>query len=895
MPYTQEQLEGNVTYRFNGPRLNKSLPENQIAGDEQSELVGVDGRFNGCLRKFYGMKQLVRLVRVTGLTTIADYAGLSFVQAVNFQKKGTSTTYRGFVIRWDAQDDTDNQEVGFAYTIDNGSTWTYLGVHTGASTTITGTTEMEAVTQGAYLMIAVDTLSTKTVYWTGSALVAVDSGPGDFVTALAALTESSQAEDTDYFLRGNGVFQVAWRFYSSTRGIFSALSSTVTVYMDQQKLTKASGSISFSSTGGDSGLMVAGDVFTVNARTYEYIDAGSDVTIAVVGTSTVAAHAQALADAINSDTANCLCTARAESTAVFIEASARGVSPNAYTLSVTEAAPNQDDFTASGSTLTGGGSTTTEYLQQCKATMDLPANTAVLAAGTTYAAFAALFDTIQVFRSIDLGQIPAAQIGSILYLEQSIDDASWGTSGAFDSLQAVIGTVADEALPFFDFYDPEKDIITAPPKSGAIQRYQGLTLMSQAKSDDNPFNVVHSSLGNTSPEYFTTYNEREGNSERGRALRFLRAGDSCFILNPAGITHAYKGSTTAIQFVDTMEGFGLDGKWAAHSLGSTVAMISAGSLVQMGGNDANIAIISSASRILKDDWKSDIQDYVSSGYDGELNASFFLNPNRDEMIIIWHETQGMSMMEGANFAWMTHGPDIVDEKVKRAYFATSNGLIVYPDVAKDSSGTMTGLTVGYWLKGTVASGSTTTLYDAGAGQHFHANMIESYVHMIDGNNAGLGRIITGVSVGTDTLTIAAFPSELENGDRYTISAVPMKIRLAPLRKMDAPLAMVGFDLMNMIGVKAKFRNISGLKAGVDDTCRVGAFRNSGSTIESKTREIDIVANPSKTPGDDLETEDEFRIDGIDVEPYIEHYGIGTDFELTDVEISIVPTESKRAE
>lgn len=897
MPYTQEQLDDNVSYKFNGPRLNQAVPENQIAGAEQSMLVGIDGRFNGCLRKFYGMKSLVRLAGVTGLTTIADYAGLSFIQEVTFQKRTTSTTYRGFVIRWDSQNDTANSSVGLVYTTDNGSAWTYLAVWSGAATAITATVELECTTDAGYLLIAVDGKATKTVYWNGSSLVAVDSGPGEFDVALGAVTEASQAADTAYYLRGNGVFQVAWRFYSSTRGIFSALSNTVNVYMDQPKLSKASGSVAFNSAGGDSGLFVDGDVITVNGRTFEADDNAadsSDVPFDITGLTTITQHANALADAINSDTANCACTARGEGTAVFIEASATGVSGNAYTLVKAETGGNTDDISVSSTTLTGGGKQTSEYIQQCKATMDFPANTAVVS-GQNFAAFDALFDYVQIFRSIDLGQIPAAQIGAILYLEQSIvKTANWATSGTFDSLQAVIGTVDDTALPFLDSYDPSRDFILAPPQSGTIQRYQGITLMAQAQSDNNPTNVVHSSAKHTSPEYFTTYNERTVNPERGRALRFIRAGDSCFILSPGGITHMYKGSNdSSIQFVDTMEGFGLDGKWAAHSLGSTVVMISAGSLVMMGGNDANIAIVGNASRIVKDDWISDISASVSSGYDSLMNASFFLDPVRDEMLIIWHETQGLTTMEGANFAWMTHGPDIVTGKGKRAYFATANGLIVYPDAAKSATGSMMGLSSGYTLNGTASGGSTTTLIDSGA--TFHADMVEAYVYMIDGNNAGLGRIVSSVNVGTDTLTVAAFPYDVENGNRYTISPVPWKVRMAPLRKMDAPLAMVGFDLITMVGVKAKFRKISGLTAGIDDTCRVGAFRNSGSTIESKTREIDIVANPSKTVGDDLQVEDEFRIDGIDVEPYIEHYGIGTDFELTDIEVSVVPTESKRSE
>jgi len=899
MPLTKEQLDQNVTYRFNGPRMNQMVPENQVAGNEQGRLVGVDGRYNGALRKYYGNLELVRLGEVTGLTDLLNYAGLSYFQEVTFQKRTTSTIYRGFVLRWDDSNDTDNQAVSLAYTTDNGSTWTHLAIWSGGSTGITSTTEIDVATHAGYLMVAVDGKATKTVYWSGSALTVVSSGPGNFSSAMSAMTESSQSEDTSYNLAGDGVYRVAFRWYSSTRGIYSALSTALNVYMDQSKLSKASGSVAFAATGGDSGLFVDGDVLTLNGRTFEADDDSSttsDVDVDISGLTTIAQHAQALADAINSDTDNCACTARAESTSVYIEASARGTSGNAYTLSISETGANTDDISVSATTLTGGGEQSTEYLQQCKAVLDLPDSGVGMVYTDSGDGFADLFDTLQIFRSINLGNVPAAQIGAILYHEQDIaKTGNWATSGAWDALQVSIGTLPDAALPFQDEYDPATDTVLAPPQSGTIARYQGVTFMAQALSDDNPYNVVFSNAkgDNPSPEYFTTYNERTGKADRGRALRFLVAGDSAFILNHAGITHMYKGGTDKkIQFVDTMDGFGLDGKYTAHSMGTTVAMISAGSLAQMGGNDANVALISGASRTLKKDWKNDIANSVSSGYDGKLNASFWLNPNRDEILCLWHETQGLSMMEGANFAWMTHGPDITDGKTKRAYFATANGVVVYADIAETGTGTMLGLDSSYTIASTATDGSTTTLVDSSA--TFHADMVECYLYMLSGNNVGEGKIISSVDVGNKTLTVAAFDNAIAYGDRYTISPVPFKARLAPLRPMDAPKPTVVFDRVTMHGAQAKFRDISGLNTDVDDTIRISAYRNSGTSLESADEELDIVANPADTPGDDLEDDEGFVIDGIDVEPYIEHLGVGTMFEITDLEVSVTFSKSKES-
>ncbi|MCP4996430.1 MAG: hypothetical protein GY934_22045, partial [Gammaproteobacteria bacterium] len=495
MPHNTDQFDRYTTYSFDGPRLNRDVPGNKIQFGQQSQVSGVDGRFKGTLRKYYGNRLLVDLDGVTGLTTIDAYDGVSFMQEVIFQKRGTSTIYRGFVIRWDEGDDTDNSEVGLVYSSDNGSTWAYLAVIAQAASGVTKTTAMEAMTSGAYLIVAVEGASTRTVYWE-SALVAVDSGPGDFGVALGALTEGAQAEDTSYYLSGNGVYQIRWRFYSSTRGIYSSISDPLTVYMDKPKLTKAFGAVYFDANGDDSGLMISGDYFTLNSKKVEYIsDNSADVVISVASAGTVAAHAQALADAINENTSTLGCTARAESTSVYIEANTAGTAGNTIDLAISETGANTNDISVSGSVFTGGGASTSEYLDQCKVTLDFPANTAVVS-GKAYADFDALFDTIDVFRTIDLGQIPAAQVGGIFHLEQSIvESGNWASSGAFDSLTAVIGTVPDATLVQTgptNVYDPATDSIVAPPQSGTIARYQGMTLMGQTLTDNQPYDILSS-------------------------------------------------------------------------------------------------------------------------------------------------------------------------------------------------------------------------------------------------------------------------------------------------------------------------------------------------------------------------------------------------------------------
>jgi len=327
--------------------MDQSVPPNQVRPGSFGRLSGIDGRYFGGLRKFYGMKKVLDLdADVSGMGNIDAYSGPDFIYHVTFQKRGTSTVYRGFVIRWDSLNSTADEQIDLIYTADNGSTWTKFAIwETGNS--ITSSLEIDCVVSGAYLLVAVDTKPTKTIYWSsGDSLTVVDSGPGDFDTALTVPTLNTSAVDTSYQLKGNGTYQIAYRFYSSVRGVYSALSNPLTVHLDHYKTTKAVGTISFAA-GGDSGLMIAGDVFTINTRTYEYIDSGSDVTIAAAAGATTAQHATALADAINGDSSATV-TASAQSSSVLLEAKVRGTAGNAYGLSVVEVEPNADDISYPG-------------------------------------------------------------------------------------------------------------------------------------------------------------------------------------------------------------------------------------------------------------------------------------------------------------------------------------------------------------------------------------------------------------------------------------------------------------------------------------------------------------------------------------------------------------------
>ena len=869
----------SIPYPFRTPRMDQSVPPNQVRPGSFGRLSGIDGRFFGGLRKFYGMRVVLDLDDVSGMGDIDLYSGPDFVRYVTFQKKDTSTVYRGFVVRWDSQDNTDDEQIDLIYTADSGTTWTKLAIWAaGTSPAITSSLEIDCVVSTGYLLVAVDTKATKTVYWNGSALVVVDSGPGNFDTELAAPTLNTSTVDTSYQLRGSGTYQIAYRFYSSTRGIYSALSAPLVVHLDHLKTTKAVGTISFSSAGNGGGLMVAGDVFTINSRTYEYIDSGSDVTIAAAAGATIGEHATALADAINGDSSATV-TASAQSSSVLLEAKVRGSAGNAYDLSVVEAGQYTDDISVSGSTLSGGGVVTAEAETQVKITLDFPAHASVVS-GEDYDDFDALFDTVDIFRTIDLGSTTATQ-GAIFYLEQTIAKAgNWATSGTWDSLTADIGTLVDDALPFQTIYDPEKDVVVAPPQSGTIGRYSNVTFMAQATSVDGGYDTLSSSPEHISPEYFSTYNKRVGDPEDGRPLRFIPAGDSLFQLCYNAIVHIFKsGKLKPLQFSRLHKKRGIVGKEVAHSSGNSVFMITGLGLAILNATDGSMASITAADRVIFDDWKSDLST-VKSCYDALMNASFFLNPTRREMVVLWHSTQVCSMLDGANFVGATSGPDVSTGKNDRAFFITATGLIVSPDNLEAGSGTMWDLSDSYTLNGTATATSATTLTDANA--TLNTDMEGARLYMTSGDNAGDSREIATINNTTKVFTFSSnFDNDIATGDTYAVSPVPFSLRAWAFQHEE----LSRFNRWITSGVALKARKLSGFDNNPNNKWRVGAYRNGGTSIESTVAYPSVDSNPA-------DSAEALNLEGIDLEPYIEQIASGVKFELTDAEFAVSYTDSR---
>jgi len=875
-------------YPIEGAYMNQSVPSTKVQPPSMPEVVGVDGRYAGCLRKFFGMKTAVNLAGVTGLAGIGAYAGPSFIKPVCFLKTGTATMVRGFLVRWDAIGSLSDQEVGLAWTVDNGATWAYTPIY-GTGSNISSSVDMDCDAYNNFLLVVVSEKAGKTVYWdtAGSEMTVVDMGPGDFAAELAAPSYVSDAVDSNYYLAGKGTYQIAYRLFNSTRGIYSGISAPETVTLNYLKLSKATGYIYFNSGGAHSGLFADGDTVTVGGRTYEAdsnssVGAGN-VAVSITGLTTIQQMCAALSDAVNGDASQTQVSARAGSATVTFEAKTRGVEGNLIALSVSEVGAGAADLQISSALLTGGG----EELEgspdeSYKINVSLPDNAEVIT-DATYTDVAEMFDKIDVYRSVNLGGV-LATMGAILYREQTLDLPA--SEGDWNSLVVSLGTMQDNALIMSDSYNPATDIITTPPASGVISRYQGRTYVASAVSTNGGLDIHHSSAAHESPEYFSTFNRRRGSAALGRIRRLIQAGDALFAMCQTGVTHVYKASVDTLQYVDLHRGRGIPGQGCCHAVGNSICMATEGGLVLLNGNDGNMGQISAADRVLLHSWAG-ILSSVTSGFDSVMNTSYFLQPLTREILCVFHGTQGVGMLQGANFAAAGDGLDVLSGHGWRSYFVTVKGKVVYPDNRMLGSGTMWDLSSSLTLNGTVTSSTTTSLSDTAA--TFGASMLGALVYFTSGVLRGQCRVITNVN-GT-TLSFSTVTVKPAVGDTYAISPVVWGVRFPRVRDNDARVVEGAWQRWVMFGMQTQFVGTTGFTGNPNNQVYAGIYRHGSSvksTGEKAVGQFTMTENPAEAVAN-------VQVDGVSVEPWLEQISSGTVFELTEAAAWIKMTQSQKVE
>lgn len=491
----------------------------------------------------------------------------------------------------------------------------------------------------------------------------------------------------------------------------------------------------------------------------------------------------------------------------------------------------------------------------------------------------ATFDTIEVFRTINVEVAGNTYTGGILYECNTVALAAAWTTG--NKTQDIGADTPDIILVQLDSYDPWEDQSGLPPASGSIKYVGGTNFMGQAPtSQGGGAGIRWSAMTTLQPEQFNTDHIYRGHLGDGTVERILEAGDVIYGLTGSAIYRIRKVGTQLV-FNRMHEGRGITSRMSAHGVGSDLLLLTPLGIAVVNGINGDMSLHSEVDRVVYDDWKGSLSTVISC-YDAYMGASFFINTTRREAIVLWHVSKLATLMKDVDFVAATTGPHPVDGGGQRAFFTTATGCIVYPN--SDASGTLTMLGVTGTLNGTTTSASTTSIIDTAAA--FTALAVGAKVRILSGDYKDEEYLVTARTNAT-TLAVTLGGVTIASGTRYTVSPIPFELKFPPLLSPRTnAMEMVRVVLR---GVQLYATGHTGITGNVNAEWRVGAYRE-GSTTLGTTYNAKAMANgkidmvPSSTaPG---------SVDGYQLEPFVGAYVAGVAWELIGVEFLHSPVRSR---
>lgn len=212
-----------IPYPVKGPYMDAGRHPLLLERGTFSRLVGVDGRYVGSLRPYPGHQALTfgtdkhHFSDVSsGLTTI------TFCKYVLLQRGTSSDVLRGFLVRGD---DGEAVKLVYIYYDTSTSAWASHEVDSGSAVSDTVAVDVTSYGQFMYVFVAGDSDYPRTVWHDGTSWN--DKAMGPVFTSLAAPTLAEGSGGTGKI--DAGTYGVAYRFYDSTRSLYSAMSSMATI------------------------------------------------------------------------------------------------------------------------------------------------------------------------------------------------------------------------------------------------------------------------------------------------------------------------------------------------------------------------------------------------------------------------------------------------------------------------------------------------------------------------------------------------------------------------------------------------------------------------------------------------------------------------------------------
>ena len=495
------------------------------------------------------------------------------------------------------------------------------------------------------------------------------------------------------------------------------------------------------------------------------------------------------------------------------------------------------------------------------------------------------YDKLQIFRSLSANIVGSSYEAGYFYLEKTYDL----DSGADCWPAAVlVGTVRDEELLFVEVYDPIRDISGSPPEGGAIISHEGVTFMgSSADGGSVVAQLQWTPLHEDNPEVFpVTGHSHIWSTLDGRVKRFVKAGDSLYAFTDSASYRIIK-SGAQLMLSRMQGGRSIVSAEAVSELGRDAIGVTRLGVSIFDGATGALQTVGALDRVIFDDWEATLAS-VTVATDAKTGATYICNLDStiQRAAIVWHVTGAVSELDDMNFVAAAEGPDPTAGGVSRAWFITSAGRIVRPAESPVATRTMMGVPTNVSVDELATGGSTTTLVMSGAANWTDANLVGSKVYIWyasdDANTAPTEAVITGTT-GGNTLDFAAITTAPGSGDRFSISPVPFRVRAWPIRSAGSP-AQFGRKVVRSMGVDVS--DLSGHSDNPNAKWTLGACRN----LEARP------TGGTKFATMDADAHDQFAqvaVDGIVIEPYLEHISAETKFELLSLAVDIKVSDSRK--
>lgn len=203
-------------YAVENPTLDARMNRGNLTSGLLSKVTGVDGRYCGGIRRFPGFNKECQII--DGTTT---YSNPIYFKAITMQKGNSQYILRGYLVA--ATPSTAAQVDLVFYYYDTQTAANALFV---VASNISASSEIDATVSSKFCYIAIAGSTPKVMYWT-TALVVKSMGVGDFEAPVLAATDVSVA--TSGGVLGYGRYLVAYRYFDSTRNLYSGLSDTYEV------------------------------------------------------------------------------------------------------------------------------------------------------------------------------------------------------------------------------------------------------------------------------------------------------------------------------------------------------------------------------------------------------------------------------------------------------------------------------------------------------------------------------------------------------------------------------------------------------------------------------------------------------------------------------------------